>query len=482
MHIVRKYIFILAFILGSRECINAQINYPVNISPVIFQPFPSSIQYLNKATIPSLMLTITNKTYNATSLNVLLGVTVKTNSYQAQTKSITAMSPITLNGNTPTIITNLDIATLYSFSNLSGITIAQYQNNFPQSTITFGFVLYDAVTKRQVSQNVNYSIVYTYNDPPYLTLPSDKSVITEMGIQNILFQWQTRQSTFANEVQYIFQLVQMLDATQNPQIAFINNPIYFTDSTFSTTYLYGAKNPPLLPEKKYAWRIQAIPYDYGGFINTNFSNNGYSNIYSFGYNTPCKVPSQLVISGLDSAKAEVEWTSFTENQSFVVSIRKGNTGPWTDLSSIAPNAEERYQMTNLISNTMYQVVVKGVCNSGITVVSDPLEFKTNNPGLISATNNSNTTVKINASCGQIPPVKTYSQVLLSELHENDIITANDFSILITGQITGTKGVFSGKGLIDVWIGKEFKLPVSFQRIKINKNYELIEGEISMDTN
>ena len=91
-------------------------------------------------------------------------------------------------------------------------------------------------------------------------------------------------------------------------------------------------------------------------------------------------------------------------------------------------------------------------------------------------------LKLNASCGQIPPVKTYSQVLLSELHENDIITANDFSILITGQITGTKGVFSGKGLIDVWIGKEFKLPVSFQRIKINKNYELIEGEISMDKN
>ena len=178
-------LIIAFFMLNVNGYTQGNINYPVSITPVIYPPYPSSVQFINGATIPNIFLTITNKSSNASVLNVLLGVSIKTNNFTAQSNPGLSSTPITLLGNSPTRISNLDFSSLYSFANLTGITLPQYQAIFPQSTIVFSFVLYDAVTKRQVSQIADYSVTYTVNSPPNTSAPIDKSVQVEQGIQNL---------------------------------------------------------------------------------------------------------------------------------------------------------------------------------------------------------------------------------------------------------------------------------------------------------
>lgn len=460
----------------------SNINYPVNITPVIYPPYPSSVQFMSGASLPNIYLTITNKSSNASVLNVQLGVSIKTNTFIAQTKPGIFSAPITLIGNSPTRISNLDFSSLYNFTNLTGITFAQYQTVFPQSTIVFSFVLYDAVTKRQVSQIAEYSVTYTVNSPPVTSAPVDRSVQVEQGIQNLLFQWQPRQATSSSGVQYILQIVQLLNATQDPQTAFFNtNNIFFTDSTIQTNYFYTTKNPPLLTNKTYAWRVQAKPIDNGGFTSTTFTNNGYSNAATFVYTALCKQPTQVLADISDKNGAKITWTSFADNQTFDVSYRKKGDQSWKDINGAGAGKNSEI-IKGLLPNTNYEVQVKGVCYAGVTAVSSIINFKTIDADSIAriAAVEALKNQIIKAVCGQAPPTKNIVNDLLVVLKENDVIKAGDYSILVGSGVSGGGGTFSGSGTVDVWLANHvFKTKVSFSQVKVNKNYEIIDGAVNL---
>ncbi len=486
MAICKNIFFVsaLIFMLSANVYGQSNINYPVSITPVIYPPYPSSIQFINNATLPNIYLTITNKSSNASLLNVLLAVSIKTNSFTAQSKPNIITTPITLVGNTPNRITNLDIASLYSFSNLTGISLAQYQGVFPQSTIVFSFVLYDAVTKRQVSQIVDYSVTYTVNNPPVTSMPADKSIQVEQGIQNLLFQWQPRQATSSNGVQYIIQIAQLLTDKQDPQTAFYNtNNILFTDSTVLTNYYYGSKNPQLLTNKTYAWRIQAKPIDNGGFTSTTFVNNGYSNVSSFIYSAQCKQPTQLKAEIIDSVSAKVSWTSFTDNQTFTIQYRKQGQLNWITQQVPLNAATSGIQLVKLEKSANYEVQVQGTCYAGVNVMSDIVKFKLPTPQavIVAATAPSATQAQsIKAVCGQVPITKNLVTDVLPSLKESDIIKAGDYSIVVGSGVSGGGGMFSGSGTVDIWLsGHVFKTKVSFTQVKVNKNYEVIDGTINL---
>lgn len=488
MHVIKNIFFVVLsfFILFTNIHGQSNINYPVSITPVIYPPYPSSIQFINNATVPNIYLTITNKSSNASLLNVILGVSIKTNKYSAQSKSIINLTPITLIGNTPSRITNLDFASLYSFANLSGVTLAQYQGEFPQSTIVFSFVLYDAITKRQVSQIVDYSVTYTVNNPPITSLPINKSVQVEQGIQNLFFQWQSRQATASNGVQYIIQIAQLLTDTQDPQTAFYNTKnLFFTDSTLQTNYYYNSKNPLLLTNKTYAWRIQAKPIDNGGFTSTTFLNNGYSNVSSFIYSAPCRRPDQLQAEVIDSVSAKVSWVSFTDNQTYTVFYRKKGQISWVPQNILPGTKNNEFKLVRLEKGADYELQVQGACYGGVNALSDIVRFKlqTNQPVVVAPKTISPTTKQsqsIKAVCGQIPAVKNLASEVLQSLKENEVIKAGDYSITVGSGISGAGGMFSGTGTVDIWLaGHVFKTKVRFTQVKVNKNYEVIDGSINV---
>lgn len=483
---IRSACFVLVLLIVQVSGLaQGNINYPINISPVIFPPFPSSIQMLSNATTPSIYLTINNKSSNATVQNVLLGVTIQGNGFTAQTRSLNNTFPVTLVGNTPLRLSNVDFASLYNFANLSGISLAQFNSAFPQSVITYGFVVYDAVTKLQLSDRVTYQVTFAINNPPLLNSPSNNSLIVERGVQNIFFQWQPRQATAAGSVRYKLQIIRLLDTLINPQMAFTGSPTYFfEDSTITNTYNYNAFNPPLLSNQKYAWRVQAVPVDNGGFTATTFANGGYSNVESFRYVAECKTPSQVTGSNISVNGATISWSSFTNNQTFALSYKTQTSATWTNVPIPSNNISNSFAMSKLAEGTNYQVKIMGFCFGGQTVESPVYNFKT------SVTVKASDTAKkvanavvadIKAACGQKPVLGQLSQAALTALADNDVITAGDYRIVVSN-VRGAAGLFSGNGVVDVWLnGKVFKVNVSFQNVRINVDKRVIDGNINLVT-
>ena len=517
MKLFLKYIFGLILFFHITTNLQAQLNsnFPVNINPVLFPPYPFSINYLNVATKPNLRLIINHKSSNASVLNGLLKVIIKTNNFIAQTKSFDVAYPVTLVGNSPITLTNEDISSLFIYSNLMGITSQQYYSEFPQSTVSISFVLYESITKRQISQVSNYTYVFTKENPPLLSMPDNDSTFIDNGFPNILFQWVPRQASPIGSVRYIFEMVETSVAfPQTAVVALASNNIFFTDSTYSTTYFYNASNPMLKPEFQYSWRVRAVAADYGGFTNSVFINNGFSDSRRIYFTTPCVLPGNIQITP-DTTSINISWSKLSNRQSITFysqliskdaftdnynkthniavqsiqsdqSINADNTSTegWTNLGVATANSGESYRINNLLSNATYKIKWKAECQTPVAHLQAPILYS--NPTNVN-TKDPDSTLKafitaqslINAVCGKLPENTTLSQTLLSSLNVNDVIQAGDFNIIIKTGVTGANGIFTGTGIIDMWIGKVFKATVSFENIKINQDKKLIDGYIKL---
>lgn len=478
---MKNYIITLVLFIFSSIYTNAQIsgNYPVSINPVIYPPYPNSIKNLATGNSPSLVLTIVNKSAISNFVNFNIAVTIKSNNFIAQTKqNIIGLSPILLTGSNPLRLTNLDISPAFEFNNLTGISINQYEQQFPQSKVTFEFVLYDAITGKQISDKVPYSVVYSVSNPPTTFLPKNNSVIIEKGFQNVLFQWQPRQTAATNAVKYIFELIELLSEEQDPNSAFLTTKPIFIDSTFDTKLNYNANYPPLMPGKKYVWRIKAKTFDNGGFELGFFLNNGYSNISTFKYRVDCKSPTMLSVSEINKSDAYVTWASMPEYENFLFSYRKKGEIGWKDYK-LKGLLDPQYALSGLNESTAYEVKVTTVCDDGSNAESNIKEFITTNSTAPTTTQAS--IRRINASCGNIPTVKAKNKNLLQALNADENITSGDFTIQVT-DANGQNGIFSGKGIIELWLSKIVKLNVLFDKITVNIDHEVIDGKITIDKN
>lgn len=495
MHPLKKYITICLLVccLAVQQNSKAQgvINYPVGVTPVIYPPYPFSLQYIANANLPFMYVTLTNKSSNAGLMNALLEVKVSAGSaFTAKTRSFNVALPVTLFGNTPVRLSNLDMASLFSLGNLSGISVEQYNNTFPQSTIKYSFTLYDALTQRQISEESSFSLTFTVNTPPVSMLPENRSLLTNQGSQNIFFQWRPTQGTSNGGVIYVLQVVQLLYEGQDPLTAFVTNPIYFTDSTTSTTYNYDInKTPPLLSNRTYAWRVQAKSNDNGGFTATVFSNKGYTDVRSFKYSSPCDA---VILSGVkaDSNKATIDFFKpDSDPLTLQLIYKKQSDADWTSLN-MQTVTEENFTIPNLKPATSYQIKALRTCvaatsfSSALTATSVVFNFSTkDSKGLEVKQDNTSKTAtasSIKASCGQKPNYSILDDKNpLSKLVENDVFKAGDFSITVSNA-TGGDGLFSGAGIIEMWLGgRVFKTDVTFSSIRINKNKEVIDGAVKL---
>ena len=511
-------LFILFFVvIGLYMPVQAQLgaNYSVNINPVVYPNYPTSLSYLGVASKPTIRLTINHKSSNASVISALLRVVIKTKNFTAQTKSLDVAFPVTLMGNTPINLTNLDIESLFQYSNLSGVTSQQYNTTFPEGSISFGFILYEATTRRQISQLTNYTYVFSLENPPILTAPIRDSTLADIGSNpNVLFQWMPRQVSITGSVMYIFEMVQISPVLQqSAAMAFSTLPITFTDSTYSTTYLYNARNPPILDENYYAWRVKAVSSDYGGFDNAIFKNRGYSNPERIYYSTPCVLPVVTKID-LDTTSVHIAWDktnskrqslTFYKKLIKVDSLLRTSTAlgavkvkevvvdanfsdeitsaGWTYVGT-ATGIDDGFQINNLQPNASYQIKYKSACATPDgrlqvpVLVSNDISVRTKDPdstlrAFVAAQ------AKINAICGDIKPTQLTTQALLQSLKANDIISGGDFKIIVNNGVTGSNGYFTGTGVLDIWIGKLFKANVKFTNVKLNTAFELMEGNITI---
>lgn len=269
-------------------------------------------------------------------------------------------------------------------------------------------------------------------------------------------------------------MVELLDSTQDPQAALLTNRLFFRDSTFLNTYLYGIDKPPLVPGKSYAWRVRVVANDNGDFNAITFQNDGYSLAGVFKYSADCKAPTMVAANDIDGSSATISWASvptYSVFNIFYYPYASGSTSSKT--VNLTNSSDWQYFLAGLPSNTDIAIIVQAVCDNGKTASAQLYRFTT-----LDSTKNNIKRSAINASCGTPAPKKTLATALLPALKEKDVLTISDFPIVVNGDVTGQNGIFSGTGVAEIWMGKTLKIPVSFTRIKVSSNYEVLEGTIT----
>ena len=95
-----------------------------------------------------------------------------------------------LEGGTPLVLTNLQLAPYFRFENITGISPNVYGKAIPEGAYTFCFEVFDVLTGNRLSRRSCATSVVFQNDPPFLVSPRNKDNIAETNPQNIVFQFQ----------------------------------------------------------------------------------------------------------------------------------------------------------------------------------------------------------------------------------------------------------------------------------------------------
>ena len=441
---------------------------PVQVMPQMIPPYSLKLSDFSTASTEKIITTILLTDVVEQDMRIGIRLYIE-NGRDVQIQSapvVIGANPITINGGIPLRLSNLDLSPYFQLQNLQGISPQQYNQPLPDGLYQFCFEVYEWASGRSLSQKSCATAYLVLNDPPILNLPNKGELVAEKSVQNIVFQWTPRHLNATN-VQYEFTLVELWDAQMDPQAAFLaSRPLYQT-TTRANTLLYGPSETALIPDKVYGWRVKALVSD--GISETSvFRNDGYSEIFYFTYAGNCNEPKYVLAESLSPISEKIMWQGM-DHLKYQVQVRKKATSADTNWYEI--NAYNEYAtLHNLEPGTIYQFRVGGQCiiNGGYTY-SQIYEFTT-------AISNDNSSTY---NCGITPEIIIENKEPLEKLEVNEVFTAGDFPVTVKG-ISGSNGIFSGIGYIVVPYLQDTKIKVSFNNVKINDDYQLIEGLVVTD--
>ncbi|WP_160114101.1 fibronectin type III domain-containing protein [Aquimarina sp. AU119] len=501
----QQFLIILFFI---PVWMNAQV-FPVQVTPQVLPPYSLKLSEYGTSDSEKLILNLLFTDITESNVQVRLkfflennaGLSIQSNDF------VTGANPIFLDGGIPLRLTNIDLQAYFSLQNLLGISPQQYNTPLPEGLYNFCFEVYDVFSDRRISRKSCVPVYLVLNDPPFLNLPGRGEQVLLREPQNIIFQWTPRHLNATN-VSYEFTLTELWDTQMDPQAAFLaGRPLYQTN-TFATTLLYGPAETPLLPDKMYGWRVRALVSD--GISETSvFKNNGFSEIYYFTYTGSCAEPESILAEAKNNTTEKIYWQG-VDHKLYDIQYRKKTSSASGKKNSSEGNMwfnagtqNEYTTIYNLKPGTTYEFRVGGQCiENGPYTYSQIYEFTTTLP----IDDNDST-----YNCGITPEILITNQESIQQLVVNETFTAGDFPVTIKEITQGNdvytatipeepdedseenndsidealpSGIqdktFSGWGYIVVPYLNDTKIKVSFENIKINTDYQLIDGMVETD--
>ncbi len=453
--------FLLIGLLGF-----AQI-YPVQLTPIFNSPYSSKLADYTNTFEPKFQLLVNTTDFAITNRQVRLKLIVEGNGIKAESSDfVIAPAPIYINGGELMTLTNSDLGYLFKFENLQGINPLQYSSFLPEGMYSFCFEMYDMMTNQRISRSSCAYLYLMLNDPPFLNLPAKKEQIMATDFPNIFFSWTPRNGNVTN-VSYHFEIKEILDPTIDPEYGFLMSPLLYEETLYTTAFVYDLGKPALLPGKRYAWRVKAIST--GGLSeNAVFKNDGYSEIYWFTYATNCSAPAFVLAQLQGSKSVKITWQgNNVMHNKYHLQYRKSNVADAEWFSTYTQN--EQATINDLEANQDYEYRVGASCEPPTTessyTYSGINHFETPAQGQ-----------KTDFSCGLNPAITISNQTPIKNLLVGETFTAGDFPIKIL-EISGALGSFSGKGYVTVPYLNDTKIAVAFENIKINTNYQLIDGVV-----
>ncbi|MCF6402650.1 fibronectin type III domain-containing protein [Chitinophaga filiformis] len=466
--------FRIALLAGMLLCAgyfrSAAQKYPVKVQVQLLQPVSPQLADLYTGTQARMIVTLLNTDLQSPTLSVRLRFIIKGGNAVLRSKDYVYYQAIQLDAGIPLRLSVDDLAPYFQLANLdaSGIPPSQLMPNIhlPDGYYTFCVEAVEVNSGQQVSnstQGCSPPAWISVSQPPLLNLPVKGGGVAFRDPLNIIFNWTPRHMSSANaafQTEYEFTLTELWDTVIAPEAAFLNSPPLYQTTTATTTLLYGPAEPPLLPGKRYAWRVKAKA-KLGADEFEVFLNNGYSEIYWFVLQENCQPPQQ-VLATIEENVVTVNWLPQPQMSEYIVEYREANkTGAeWFSMKT----TETRAAINDAVPGRSYEYRVGGYCVSAIKTMGDLHGFDM--PARDTADNK---------NCGLLPDIKLANQEPIKELKNGDQIMAGDFPVRLT-TVSGA-GTFQGAGYIMIPFLGDTKVKVKFNNITVNTSRQLLSGVI-----
>jgi len=472
---IRLYkIFRLALLAGIMLCAghfrSAAQQYPVRVQVQLMQPVSPQLTNLYSGTQARMIVTLLNSDLQKPSLSVRLRMTIKGGNVVLRNRDYGYYPTLQLDAGIPLRLSLDDLAPYFQAGNLdaSGIAPAQLIQNahLPDGYYTICVEVIE-VNSGQVISNSSTGCSppawISTSQPPLLNLPMKGYGVAFRDPLNITFNWTPRHMNSANaafQTEYEFTLSELWDTLIAPEAAFLNTPPLYQTVVSTTTMLYGPAQPPLIPGKRYAWRVKAKAKvgidEYDVFLN-----NGYSEIFWFVLQEDCQPPQQ-VLATVEKNIATITWLPQPKMSEYIVEYREANKegAEWFNVKT----TDDHVAIYDAVPGRSYEYRVGGYCVAETQTMGDLHGFKM--PAKDST---------VNKSCGLLPDIKLANQTPITALKNGDQIMAGDFPVRL--MTVAGNGTFKGTGYVMVPFLSDAKIKVRFDNIQVNTNRQLMGGMI-----
>ena len=457
----RLFVLLLTVCFGVSNRLFGQY-YPIHAT--VQWPAPQS-PYLADYSTGSrdrLIVTLLNRDLQQPLLYAKLRLQIKSGSFTARSREEVSYPQLELQTSVPLRLTGVDLSPYLQPQHLQ-ITGRLEQGRLPSGYAELQLQVIDYYTGRPLSDWHTARAYLDVKKPPFLNLPERDAEVALRDPFFLRFQWTPRHQGLSG-TEYEFVLKELPDNGAAPQSAFAYGQEIFRTHTRSTSLSYTHLDPPLLPNRRYAWQVRALVRSGVEEVGM-FEHGGLSEVSWFYLNDQCDTPRGLRAQ-TRYAKVDLSWGKVVGTTGYVVECRpktKLNVYEWARTESV----DERLTLAQLKPGWTYEWRVGTRCTSDRPVFSDVREFTLSkqNEALL-------------ADCGK-EPVRTD---LRGEPHlgirAGDVVTiGGDYPMTITEVTALGDGWYSGKGKTRLRTLIDAPIALSFDRLRINVDKYQIDGSV-----
>ena len=460
-HSLRLFVLLLTVCLGVSGRLFGQY-YPIHAT--VQWPAPQS-PYLADYSTGSrdrLIVTLLNRDLQQPLLYAKLRLQIKSGSFTARSREEVSYPQLELQTSVPLRLTGIDLSPYLQPQHLQ-MTGRLEQGRLPSGYAELQLQVIDYYTGRPLSDWHTARAYLDVKKPPFLNLPERDAEIVLRDPLFLRFQWTPRHQGLSG-TEYEFVLKELPDNGVAPQSAFAYGQEIFRTHTRSTSLSYTHLDPPLLPNRRYAWQVRALVRSGVEEVGM-FEHGGLSEVSWFYLNDQCDAPRGLRAQ-TRYAKVDLSWGKVVGTTGYVVECRpktKLNVYEWARTETV----EERLTLAQIKPGWTYEWRVGTRCTSDRPVFSDVREFTLSkqNEALL-------------ADCGK-EPVRTD---LRGEPHlgirAGDVVTiGGDYPMTITEVTALGDGWYSGKGKTRLRTLIDAPIALRFDRLRINVDKYQIDGSV-----
>ncbi|MFW5700899.1 MAG: fibronectin type III domain-containing protein, partial [Cyclobacteriaceae bacterium] len=197
---------------------------------------------------------------------------------------------------------------------------------------------------------------------------------------------------------------------------------------------------------------------------TLFNNQGYSEVFSFTYGSPCPVSENQQVTITGKEQVMIDWDTDPVQTAYQLRFRLKNDSDaiWHSQESFTGNAEINHLLS---AGKQYECQVKARCNDHQSEYSNPTAFTL--PESLMET----------FQCGILDTDTTVAnREPKTELWPDEEIYNGQFAVRLV-QVSGGNGLFSGIGRVRIPFLGNIQVMVEFTNIQVNELNQIYAGEL-----